>query len=174
MSLNQRNPVQLEPGDPPLRRGKQAEAPRRRGRRPKGAVAVTVSPVNPAVRPFGYPESSGYIRLRIREVAVQRGCVVMYGEHRGEANLSAISRGAGLAWTTVQTLANNGSNIAGVKLETIARLCAFFQCSVGEIMEYVPYVGERPPQVAPAIRDFCHDPVEQEEVVPFRPGFPKW
>jgi DNA-binding Xre family transcriptional regulator len=148
---------------------------KRKGGRPKGHKVVTINPTNPPVKPFGTPESSGYIRVRIREVAVNRGCVVMYGEHRGEANLSAIARGAGLAWTTVNVLANNGNNISGLKLETIARLCAFFQCSPGELLEYVQYEGVgRPPTVATPILNVVDDEEETADIIPLEMGVSKW
>jgi DNA-binding Xre family transcriptional regulator len=147
---------------------------RKRGGR-KGSQVVQINPVNPPVRPFGTPESSGYIRVRIKEVAVNRGCVIMYGEHRGEANLSAIARGAGLAWTTVNTLANNGSNISGLKLETIARLCAFFQCSIGEILEYVQYEGlGRPPAIPSPILNIVEEEDASADIQPLTIGVSRW
>jgi DNA-binding Xre family transcriptional regulator len=106
--------------------------------------------VNPPVTPFDsenpytIPPAAGYIRMKLRDVALARGCIVPNGTHKGEANLSAITRGTGLAWTTVQELAGNPNDIRGIKLETIARLCAFFQCTPGDLMEYVQYTGKRP------------------------------
>lgn len=119
--------------------------------------------INPPVVPFNsddpyvVPPAAGFIRMKVREVALARHCVVPYGIHKGEANLSAITRGTGLAWTTVQELANNPSDIRGMKLETLARLCAFFQCSPGDLMEYVQYTGKSKPRVERPILDIVEE-----------------
>lgn len=135
--------------------------------------------VNPPVVPFDsanpytIPPAKGYIRMKLRDVAVARGCVVPYGTHKGEANLSAITRGTGLAWTTIQELANNSNEIRGMKLETLARLCAFFQCNPGDLMEYVQYTGESKPRVERQILDIVEDDDSDIEPV-VSTGISRW
>jgi DNA-binding Xre family transcriptional regulator len=136
--------------------------------------------VNPPVTPLDPEESlvippvHGYIRLRLKEVAVARGCIVPYGAHRGEANLSAIMRGTGLAWTTVWQLANNPDSISGMKLETIARLCAFFQCTVGDLLEFrkFPHRTLKPKNPPAPIMNIIDDDDESNE--PVVTGLSRW
>jgi DNA-binding Xre family transcriptional regulator len=131
-----------------------------------------VTPMDPAA-PYIVPAASGYIRFKIKEVALAKGCVVPSGPHRGEANLSAITRGSGLAWTTVQSLANNADNISGLKLETVARLCAFFQCAPGDLMEFVQYTGRTRPHIPAPVMNIIEDDDSDIMPVPTK-GVSQW
>jgi DNA-binding Xre family transcriptional regulator len=147
------------------------------GNRPRRRAAmVTIDP--PVVsfdktNPYPVPGMRGFIRLKIKEVAVERNCIVPYGAHRGEANLSAIMRGTGLAWTTVYQLANNPDAVNGLKMETLARLCAFFQCNVGDILEYVQYPGEQKPP-APVIPIMNIVDEDDDSFEPVVSGVSRW
>jgi putative transcriptional regulator len=47
-----------------------------------------------------------------------------------------IRRATGLASSTISALANN--NTGRYDANTLSKLCAYFNCGVGDILEYVP------------------------------------
>lgn len=112
-----------------------------------GVLAGRAPGLQPEPEPTPPPPSSyrgqqrppgGYIRFRVAEVALDNGVVLQGGPHKGQPNLSAISRGTDLAYTTVSPLLRSPDDIKAISLETLARLCDYFQCVPGDILEYVP------------------------------------
>ena len=55
---------------------------------------------------------------------------------RRVVQLKEIAQATGVHRVTLSKLANNKEYNVGV--DTIEKLCAYFQCGIGEIVEYVP------------------------------------
>ncbi|ACK53046.1 MULTISPECIES: helix-turn-helix transcriptional regulator [Thauera] len=58
----------------------------------------------------------------------------LMGEHK--LKIADVARETGLHRNTITLLYNETAN--RVDLETIDRLCALFECTVGELFEYIP------------------------------------
>lgn len=90
------------------------------------------------------PPLRGMVRLRLDEVARRRGLVVQTGRFKGTTNLSAIVRGTGLAYATVNKLLRKPHELTSISFEVLARLCEFFHCTPGDLLVWEPRA--EPPQ----------------------------
>lgn len=81
---------------------------------------------------------AGRIRLKIHEVAQEKGFVVPNGPFQGDANTTAVTRGSRLSYSTVWPLLKHPEKVERIHLETIAELCAVLDCQPGDLMEYIP------------------------------------
>jgi DNA-binding Xre family transcriptional regulator len=81
----------------------------------------------------------GRIRMRIRELALERN---LLNQH-GEPNCKAIEEGAGLAHNTVWKLLRREENVHGLRFDVAQRLCYFFACGLDELLEWEPPPGFR-------------------------------
>jgi DNA-binding Xre family transcriptional regulator len=101
----------------------------------------------------------GTLRFRIDELALKRGIVNTQAPHTGTANLTKISRELLIDYPTLRELARNPERVVGIHLSTIARLCWYFKCSPGELIEYVPPPDRRwaPESEVPYIADIPQD-----------------
>ncbi|AKJ31983.1 helix-turn-helix domain-containing protein [Caldimonas brevitalea] len=71
------------------------------------------------------------IRFKLAELIAQKQFV----EGR-RITVQEVAAGAGLNRVTLSKMLNHRGHVTGT--DVVDKLCAYFQCSVGELMEYVP------------------------------------
>lgn len=71
------------------------------------------------------------IRFRLKEMLAEKG----FQENR-RVTLDEVSRATGIHRTTLSKIANQRGYNTGT--EQVDRLCAYFDCRVEDIVEYVP------------------------------------
>ncbi|WP_311945779.1 helix-turn-helix domain-containing protein [Halomonas piscis] len=76
------------------------------------------------------------IRFRLKEMLAEKG----FQENR-RVTLDEVAKATGIHRTTLSKIANQRGYNTGT--EQIDRLCAYFDCRVEEIIEYVP-MNEQP------------------------------
>jgi DNA-binding Xre family transcriptional regulator len=110
-----------------------------------------VLPLFPEHDPFNDPDYAppstppplrGRIRYRLDDVARARGLVITSGRYKGQVNLSAITRGTGLAYATVYKILRQEQDTTGMSKQVMARLCEFLHCTPGDLMVYEPMADE--------------------------------
>lgn len=67
----------------------------------------------------------GRIEVRVGELMARR-----------RMNMMDLSRQMGVAYETARSLWHG--NMEAIRFDTLVKLCEFFDCQVGEILEYVP------------------------------------
>lgn len=103
---------------------------------------------DPDYRPdAGPPPLHGMVRIRLDEVARRRGVIVQTGRFRGMSNLSAIVRGTGLAYATVNKLLRRPEELTGISLDVLTRLCEFFRCTPGDLLVWEPKAQQPSTQI---------------------------
>jgi DNA-binding Xre family transcriptional regulator len=88
------------------------------------------------------PPLRGQVRLRLDEVARLRGVVNHKGKFRGMTNLSAIQRGTGLAYATLNKLLRAPQDQTGISFDVLTRLCEFLHCQPGDLLVWEPRASE--------------------------------
>jgi DNA-binding Xre family transcriptional regulator len=86
------------------------------------------------------------IGLRVAKMAKDRGFVIPTGPQRGRVNVSEVGRAADIAYTTADALIKNPEKVRAISLDVLAKLCATFHCTPGELFkleEAVPTVRAR-------------------------------
>ena len=105
---------------------------------------------------------SGRIRLKVEEVAKEKGFVVPSGPFVGDANTTAVTRGTRLSYSTVWPLLKHPERVERIHFDTLAQLCAVLDCQPGDLLEYVPE-----PRVADTPLSDAHKASAEEEAASY-------
>lgn len=100
------------------------------------------APLDGIIAPEKAP-APGIIVFTVAEMARIRGILHRSGQYKGRVDQAAIRRGTDLAYTTVVDLIRRPEEATMVYMDTLARLCAFFKCQPGELMQYQPNLASR-------------------------------
>lgn len=76
----------------------------------------------------------GRIKVRVGELALARGVT----NQQGQPNVQAIQEGTELPLMTVWQLVRHPDSRSLIALDTLAALCMFFKCGIGDLLEYDP------------------------------------
>lgn len=74
----------------------------------------------------------GKIRVRVGELALERGVT----NQQGQPNVGAIQEGTELPMMTIWQLVRHPDARTMIALDTLAALCMFFKCEVGDLLVY--------------------------------------
>jgi DNA-binding Xre family transcriptional regulator len=117
---------------------------------------------------------AGRVVLRVAEMARQRGIVNISGRWRGRPHLEAIRDGTGLSYQALYTLLRRPDRVQRIDLATLERLCAYFQCAPGELIDIdwnsAPHPREHTETVNPLSSAWQSTRPEWEQIMRARLG----
>lgn len=84
----------------------------------------------------GEPECVTYVLNNVIRINFQNLRRKKAWQENRDLPLRTIARESNLSLATIQRL--NADTVAGLRIETIDALCAYFACGIGDLLEYVP------------------------------------